>query len=174
MAQRQKAELLDLVARIIRMHSEEKMTFKEIEARLRAEGYDTSRESIRRTVKSNKSIADELMKTREETVALVDAIRNNPGTDTNEATLDFLVSKAFEFTKGIEDLRFKDPMELAAFISKMTRSKAQITKLRLDYNQVFERAKSDLISELRMVLAKEPDLMERMCALVSQMVAPNV
>lgn len=173
MSTRSKAELLGLVERIVRMHSDGRMACKDIEETLRSEGYDISRESIRRTVKSNKSIASELMKTREETVALIDAIRDNPATDTNEATLDFLISKAFEYTKSIEDLNFKDLPELASFISKMTKAKTQIVKQRLEYRQVFERAKGELIAQLQRVLEGDAELYERMKTLVESMEAPD-
>ncbi|MGP1418341.1 MAG: phage protein Gp27 family protein [Sphaerochaetaceae bacterium] len=173
MSTRSKAELLGLVERIVSMHSEQHITCKDIEETLRSEGYDISRESIRRTVKSNKSIASELMKTREETVALIDAIRDNPATDTNEATLDFLISKAFEYTKSIEDLNFKDLPELAAFISKMTRAKTQIVKQRLEYSQVFDRAKGELIAQLQRALEGDAELYKRMKILVESMEAPD-
>lgn len=102
MAPRSKAELLDIVERVCAMHSEQLMTFIDIEAQLRSEGIDISRESIRRTVKTNKTIAKELMKTRAETTALINTIRDNPATDTNESTLDYLIGKAFQYTKTIE------------------------------------------------------------------------
>lgn len=173
MSVKSKAELLGLVERIVKMYSEEHVTCKNIEEVLRSEGYDISRESIRRTVKSNKNIADELMKTREETVALIDAIRDNPATDTNEATLDFLISKAFEYTKSIEDLNFRDLPELASFISKMTKAKTQIVKQRLEYRQVFERAKTELIIQLRRALEGDMELYGRMKSLVEAMEAPD-
>jgi uncharacterized protein (UPF0333 family) len=173
MAKRSKAELLDLVERIVRMHEEDKLSTTDIEKTLRDEGVDISRESIRRTIKSNKSIARELMKTREETVALIDAIRDNPSTDTNEATLDYLIGKAFEYTKSIESVNFKDLPELGKFIKDMTRAKTQIVKLRLDANAMWDRAKDALLERLKGTIAGDSDLYQRLYNIVANLEAPD-
>lgn len=173
MAKRAKAELLDLVDRIVRMYENDKMSTTDIEKTLRDEGVDISRESIRRTIKSNKSIARELMKTRQETVALIDAIRDNPSTDANEATLDYLIGKAFEYTKTIESVNFKDLPELAKFVKDMTRAKTQIVKLRLDANAMWEKAKEGLLERLRLAVQGDAELYGRLYAIVSNLEAPD-
>lgn len=173
MAKRSKAELLDLVNRIVGMYENEKMSTADIEKVLRDEGVDISRESIRRTIKSNKSIARELMKTRQETVALIDAIRDNPSTDANEATLDYLIGKAFEYTKTIEAVNFKDLPELARFVKDMTRAKTQIVKLRLDANAMWDRAKDALLERLKGTIAGDSDLYQRLYNIVANLEAPD-
>lgn len=174
MAPRSKAELHDLVSRIVSMYEDDKMTLVEIEQQLRDEGIDISRESIRRTVKSNKQIARELMKTREETTLLINAIRDNPATDTNEATLDYLIGKAFEYTKTIESVEFADLPELAKFVRDMTRAKTQIVKMRMDYQALFERVKEELLKDLQRALEGNPELYSQLFAIVNNMEAPNV
>ncbi len=174
MAPRSKAELHDLVSRIVSMYEDDKMTLVEIEQELRDEGIDISRESIRRTVKSNKQIARELMKTREETTLLINAIRDNPATDTNEATLDYLIGKAFEYTKTIESVEFADLPELAKFVRDMTRAKTQIVKMRMDYQALFERVKEELLKDLQRALEGNPELYSQLFAIVNNMEAPNV
>jgi hypothetical protein len=174
MAPRAKAELQDIVSRIVTMYNDEKMSLVEIESRLRGEGFDISRESIRRTVKSNKQIAKELMKTREETAALIDEIRSNPATDTNEAVLDYLIGKAFEYTKNIESVNFKDLPELAKFVKDMTRAKTQIVKMRMDYEALFEKVKEGVLKDLQVALEGNPQLYEQLFAIVNNLEAPNV
>lgn len=158
MSKKSKAKLLGLVERIVRMYNDDHDTCESIEQKLRAEGYDISREAIRRTVKTNKDIAGELLKTREETVALIDAIRDNPGSDANEATLDFLIAKTFEFTKSIEELDFKDLPELASFVTKMTRSKTQLIKVRMDYKTLFYKVRADVLAKIQAELKSKPEL----------------
>lgn len=174
MARRQKAELLGLVERIVTLYNQNGKSLKEIEEELRAEGIDISRESIRLTVKSNKQIAKELQKTREETTALINVIRDNPATDANEATIDYLISKAFDYTKRIESLDFKDLPELSRFIKDMTGTKAKIVKLRMDYRAMYNQMKEDLIAQLRGALEGDPELFSRLFTLVSNMEAPSV
>ena len=91
---RTKAELYGIVEKVVKMY-EGGMTLEDIEESLREEGYQISRESIRRTLKKNKTIAKELQKAREETAQLIDVIRSKPATDVNEASADFLIAKAF-------------------------------------------------------------------------------
>lgn len=174
MAPRSKAELLDLVERVCVMHSEKMMSFADIETELRSEGIDISRESIRRTVKSNKMIARELMKTREETTALINTIRDNPATDTNEATLDYLIGKAFQYTKTIESVEFSDLPELAKFIKDMTRAKTQIVRMRMDYQALFAKVKEGVLKDLQRALEGNPDLYNQLFTIVNNLEAPNV
>ena len=174
MAQRSKAELLDIVTRVCTMHDDGKMAIADIEKQLRAEGIDISRESIRRTIKSNKTIARELMKTREETTALINTIRDNPATDTNEATLDYLIGKAFAYTKTIESVDFKDLPELARFVKDMTRAKTQIVRMRMDYQAMFEKVKQGVLVDLQKALEGNPQLYNQLFAIVNNLEAPDV
>lgn len=174
MAPRSKAELLDIVERVCVMHGEQMMTFVDIEEQLRSEGIDISRESIRRTVKSNKKIARELMKTREETTELINAIRDNPATDTNEATLDYLIGKAFQYTKTIESVEFADLPELAKFVKDMTRAKTQIVRMRMDYQAMFQKVKEGVLKDLQRALEGNPDLYNQLFTIVNNLEAPNV
>lgn len=174
MAPRTKAELLDLVTRIVSMYEEDKMTLVNIETALRKEGYDISRESIRRTVKSNKAIARELMKTREETSMLINAIRDNPATDTNEATLDYLIGKVFQYTKTIESVEFADLPELAKFVKDMTRAKTQIVRMRMDYQALFAKVKEGVLNDLQKALEGNPELYNQLFTIVNALEAPDV
>ena len=174
MAPRSKAELLDIVERVCTMHEEKMMTFVDIEEQLRSEGIDISRESIRRTVKSNKKIAKELMKTREETTALINTIRDNPATDTNEATLDYLIGKAFQYTKTIESVEFADLPELAKFVKDMTRAKTQIVRMRMDYQAMFAKVKEGVLKDLQRALEGNPELYNQLFTIVNNLEAPNV
>lgn len=169
---RTKAELLGLVERVVDMYEKDHMTIEKIEAALRSEGYDISRESIRKTVKKNKTIARELEKARTETEALINTIRSNPATDVNEATADFLIAKSFEFVKQIESVDFKDLPELADFIKKITKVKTDIVKQRMDYQKVYNRAKDEIMGELQKALENRPDLYEQIFTIVSQLEAP--
>lgn len=169
---RTKVELLGLLERVVKMYNEEGMSCEAIESELRNEGYDISRESIRKTVKKNRTIVSELKKARAETEALIDVIRANPATDVNEATADFLMAKTFEFTKQIEEVSFKDLPELADFVKKMSKVKTDIVKQRMEYRKVYERAKEDILLQLQKALEARPELYEQIFNVVSVMEAP--
>lgn len=169
---RTKVELLGLLERVVKMYNEDHMTIEDIEEALRGEGYDISRESIRKTVKKNRTIARELEKARTETEALINTIRSNPATDVNEATADFLIAKVFDFTKQIDAVDFKDLPELADFVRKITKVKTDIVKQRMDYRKLYERAKDDILLELQKALEARPELYEQIFTVVSAMEAP--
>lgn len=168
---RSKAELLNIVERIVNSYTEGGLTIQQIEESLKADGYDISREAIRRTVKKNKTIAKELEKARNETGALIDLIREKPSTDVNEAIVDFLIAKVFEFTKSIEGVEFSDLPELAQFIQKISRVKIDIVKTRMDYQKVYERAKEDILKELQEALGGNP-IWEELRSIVLSLEAP--
>lgn len=174
MGKRQKAELLGLVQRIIQAYNDDKLTYEAIEKMLRDDGYDISREAIRRTVKSNKQIANELEKTRVETIALIDKIRDNPNTDANEAAVDWLIAKMFEYAKTIDNVSFKTLPEMATFMNSITRMKSQLVHLRMDYNKVFEKVKQMVIADLQKALEGQPELYQQLFTIVSNLETPDV
>lgn len=168
---RSKAEFLGLVERVVQMY-EDGHTLEQIEEALRSEGYDISRESIRLTLKKNKAIAKDLEKSRRETELLIDTIRSKPGADVNEAAVDFLMAKAFDFVKRIEEASFEDLPEVAKFLKDLTKTKTDLVKLRMDYQKVYNRAKDDILKELQEALENRPDLYEQIFTVVSNLEAP--
>ena len=59
MGRRSKAKMYDLVNRIIYLYEKEKMKIKDIESLLKSEGYDISKSSIHRTIKTNQELAQQ-------------------------------------------------------------------------------------------------------------------
>jgi hypothetical protein len=127
---RSKAKLYDLVERIIYLYENEKMTIRDIEALLRAEGYDISKSSIHRTIKSYTELAEEYKRTAEETKALIEALRDQPASYQMEAILTMLVSKVFNFVRSIEELEFEDPHELVLALNRLASSVEKMQRYR--------------------------------------------
>ena len=95
MGRRSKAKLYDLVNRIIYLYEKKNMKIKDIESLLRSEGYDISKSSIHRTIKTHKQLALEYKKIAEETKGLIEALKENPATDIMEAIHTILTNKIF-------------------------------------------------------------------------------
>jgi hypothetical protein len=127
---RSKAKLYDLVERIIYLYENEKMTIRDIEALLRAEGYDISKSSIHRTIKSYTELAEEYKRTAEETKALIEALRDQPASYQMEAILTMLVSKVFNFVRSIEELEFENPHELVLALNRLASSVEKMQRYR--------------------------------------------
>ena len=168
---RTKAELLGIVERIVDMFQSRGMTCEDIEKELKNDGIDISRESIRRTVKKNKTIARELEKARAETEQLINTIRERPSTDMNEASVDFLIAKVFEYTKTIEGMDFQDLPDLAKFIKDISKVKTDIVKQRMEYQKVYMRAKDDIIKQLQQALNGNP-IWDELMNIVMSLEAP--
>jgi len=163
MSRRSKVDLYGLLDRIIRLYEDEKKTIADIEAILRAEGYDISRESIRRKLKSSKEIAEVYRKSIEEAQILIDAVRNNPNTDVIEVTLSLLAHKLFEFTKTVEELDFQDADEFIKAVVKVAR-------LRLD-QKGFEAAKKEILRMLSLELSKDHELLKKLTDIINRVKA---
>jgi len=127
---RPKAKLYDLVERIVYLYEKEKMAIKDIESLLRSEGYDISKSSIHRTLKSYAQLAEEYKKTAEETKALIQELRNQPASYQMEAILTMLVSKVFNFVRSIENLEFENPQELVTALNRLAGSIEKMQRYR--------------------------------------------
>ena len=99
MGRRSKADLLGLVERIIEMYENDKMIIQDIEAALRDDGYDISREAIRRSLKTSKNVAAQYKKAATEAKVLIDTVRDNPNTDVVEITTNLLAKQLFDFVQ---------------------------------------------------------------------------
>ena len=130
MPRRKKAELYDLIQRIIHMHEVEKKDFKTIASLLRAEGYDISKSAVHRAYRSYAEAAEEFKKIYEETKALIETLKDNPSTDVIEGTIAIVANRIFTFVKDIEAIDFTDPHELVSAIQKLANSAEKLQRYR--------------------------------------------
>lgn len=166
MGRRSKVDLNDLIDRIIKMHDEDKMTHAQIEAALRSEEIDISRESIRRAYKSAMEQAGDLKKVAEEARGLLDAYRSSPNTDIAEAVIAKFTGLLYREVQGIEAIEFDDPGEAALAIGRMANAQARVGSLRMRYQSGFETAKKAVLEALKRELKSHPDILERLTMLV--------
>lgn len=171
MGRRSKVDLLGLVERILELYNKEGKTIQEIEEILRAEGYDISRESIRRKLKSTKDIAELYKKSMEEAKVLIDAVRENPNTDVIEVTTSLLAHNIMNFVKEIESIDFDDPLRFIEAVRKLSDAQVKVAKLRLDYQKGFEAAKREIIETLSRELNKMPEFREKLVSIIDKIEA---
>lgn len=119
MPRRSKIRLHDLLERVVYLYNNEKKTIKEIESILRSEGYDISKSSIHRALKSYEELAEEYKRTAEETKILIDELRKTPASYTMEAILTMLANKVFQFVRTVENLEFEEPEELVRAMNRL-------------------------------------------------------
>lgn len=171
MGRKSKAELLGLIERITKL-SKKGNTCKQIEAILRADGVDISREAIRRTVKSAAEAAKEYNMAYEEAKAITETIKNNPGTDVIEAINAVIATKFLSEIKNIDGIELKSVNDIAKLVSAVANSQTKLAAERLKYNKGYESAKSDFINELNKELKdRYPDVLEQILEIVKNMKA---
>ena len=170
MGRRSKVDIYGLVERVLKLYDEGK-TLREIEGILREEGYDISRESIRRKVKSAKEIAAIYKKSLEEAKILLEAVKDNPNTDVVEVTNSLLAHKLFEFAKSIEELNFNNPNEFVLAVRQLSDAQVKVAKLRLDYQKGFEAAKREIMEAVSRELERHPELKSKLIEIISSIEA---
>jgi len=168
---RSKIEIQALTERVVRLYQEGK-TIAQIAAILRSEGYDTSREGVRRAVKNARQLAVELKKATEEARVMMEAVRNSPNTDLAEAVLTRFASLLLQESSAIEELGSDDPLAYIDAISKVANAQAKLGSVRMKYQNGFEAAKQAVLEALRKELKQHPDLLERLETLVVGLEVP--
>lgn len=171
MARRSKADLMGIIERIVEMYEVEKMSIQEIEDILREEGYDISREAIRRSLKTSKSVAAQYTKAAAEARVLIDTVRDNPNTDVVEITTSLLTKQVFDFVQSIDSLTFEDPNDLIVAVNRLADAQTRIAKQRLTFQSGYNKAKKDLVLRLQAELKKHPDVLDRIMGIVSTLEA---
>ena len=177
MGARSKVDLYGLLDRVVKLHTGEedgnKYTIAEIETKLREEGYDISRESIRRKLKSSKEVAEVYRKSLEEAKILLDAVRDNPNTDVVEVTNSLLAHKLFDFAKSVDELNFEDAGDFVQAVQRLSDAQVKVAKLRLDYQKGFDAAKQAVMEEISRELGKHPDLKAKLVTIISKINPPQ-
>lgn len=167
MSRRSKVELYGLVERVVKLWEEGK-TLQEIESILRSEGYDISREAIRRKLKSVKEVAEVYRKSVEEAKVLLEEVRNNPNTDVVEVVNSLLAHHLMNFIKSIESIDFDDPMKFIEAVRKLSDAQVRVARLRLDYQRGFEAAKKEILEAVSQELSKHPELKQKLIAIIDR------
>lgn len=166
MGRRSKADLYDLVDRILELYTKDKLNIREIEARLQGEGYEISREAIRRSLKSSREIAADLQATIAEARVMIDTVRANPNTDVAEAVVTRLGGLLLRESQNIDALEFEDPGQAVLAAGRLANAQARLASVRMKYQDGFEAAKRAVINALKAELSADPDLATRLAGVV--------
>ena len=173
MGRKSTAVLLGIVDQILELNSQNKTNVKIAEI-LQREGYSISREAVRMVIKNSAEAAKEYKIAYQEAQAIVDTVRNNPGTDTLEAITAVISSKLLSEVKNIDGMSFDSPESLANVVRSLTGSQVRIAKLRLEHSKGYEAAKKDFISRLSEELKdNHPQLLRQLVEIIKKMSAKN-
>jgi len=167
MGRRSKADLYDVVDRILELYTRDKLTIRQISEQLKDEGFDMSREAVRRSLKTSKEIAAELTKSIEEARVMMDVVRANPNTDIAEAVVTRLGGLLLRDTQAVDELEFEDASAMILGAARLANAQAKLGSVRMKYQDGFEAAKKAVLSALKEELKSDPELTERLAQVVA-------
>jgi predicted DNA-binding protein YlxM (UPF0122 family) len=166
MASRPKAELLNIVERIVKLYEVDKKSLDDITQILKSENIDISRSSIHRTIKKNKTLAEQYKKAMSQAEILIKAVQDSPNTDILETASTLFINHLFEFARSIDNINFDDPIQFSEVLSRITRAHVSLSKIRLDFRKGFNAAKEAILKELGQELKNQPEIMKKIVAIV--------
>ena len=120
MPRRKKAELYDLIQRIIHMHEVEKKDFKTIASILRSEGYDISKSAIHRAYRDYKEFAKKYNEWWDKIEAVVKMTQDKATSFMLSAVVSVLTQHVMDFVKDIDFMEFEDPNDLIRAVKDLT------------------------------------------------------
>jgi len=168
--QRLKADLYGIIERIFDMYEKKKMTITEIETQLKSEGYDISRSSVHRSLKSYKQVAKQQEKYQEEAKVLIDTVRNTTNTDLVETINILFASKLFDYVKDLDSIELENaPTEISQILYRLSRAQVDISRLRLQFEKGFKLAKQKVSQAIAKELQNEPELLSKLIEIVKNL-----
>ncbi len=173
MGKRSKVDLYGLTERVVYLYESEKRTLKEIEATLRDEGFDISRESIRLKIKSSREVAETYRQSLDEAKVLLETVKDNPNTDVIEVTNSLLAHHLFRFVKSVEELNFEDSTDFARSVNQLANAQVRVAKLRMNFERGVEYAKAEIQRSVARELDKYPEFKQRLFKIIDGVSIPE-
>ena len=124
-----------------------------------------SKSSIQRYHASFEQVAERITKTREQMKVLIDAVRDQPGTDLAEAANQVMMQGLLTRIATADDEFDALPLDqVGRLVASLERSGVAREKLKLQYDQGVTVAVGRIMDELRTVLADMPDVLAALAA----------
>lgn len=128
-------------------------------------GERIGKSSIQRYHASFEQVAERITKTREQIKVLIDAVRDQPGTDLAEAANQIMMQGLLTRIASAEDEFDGLPLEKAGrLVATLERSAVTREKFKLQFNQGVGAAVDRIMEELRMHLANTPEVLSVLAA----------
>lgn len=139
MPRRNKIELQGLVERIVDMFFKEKKTQIEIAEQLKSEGFDISKSGVGRTLLSRSAQMKAYRDAAKQSVAIVQELKNTPGLDIAEATVQMVQAKLLQEVKKFPDFKELDTKEVIRAVSQNSLAQTRIAKVKLEYERGYRK-----------------------------------
>lgn len=127
-----------------------------------------SRESIRRVIKSHEEEIADTRKAIEAAKAMAEVLQDNPGTEMSEAMIMHISSLIAKDIRSIDSLEFDDPVELCNSAARLADTQIKLSQYRTKAIKALNKAKQQLKAELQKEIQTDPELLERLCAIIDK------
>lgn len=127
-----------------------------------------SRESIRRVIKSHEEEIADTRKAIEAAKAMAEVLQDNPGTEMSEAMIMHISSLIAKDIRSIDSLEFDDPVELCNSAARLADTQIKLSQYRTKAIKALDKAKQQLKAELQKEIQTDPELLERLCAIIDK------
>ena len=141
MPRRNKVEIQGLVDRIVDMFYNQNLSQREIEEKLKEEGFDVSKSGVGRTLVDYAGQMKAYKEAAIEAANMVKELKNEAGLNLAETTSQLLQVKLLSAVKDVEveDLDEMKLNDLISAVHKNTLSQVQIARVKLEYERGYKK-----------------------------------
>ena len=139
MPRKSQIELQGLVERVVEMFHKDNLTHSEIAEKLRVEGFTVSRSGVGRAIRTADKQAKKYKAAAKKAAALIAELRQVPGFELNEASVQLASVKLAEELDKFENFEELNTMQLIAAIQKMAEAQTKIARVKLEYERGYKQ-----------------------------------
>lgn len=125
-----------------------------------------SRETIRRVIKSHNEEVEDARRSIEAAKAMAEILKDNPGTEATEAVVMTMASLIGKEVRQIEGLEFDNPSDLVSAMTRIAEVQLKMSNARTKAVQALDKAKEKIKAELTSAISSDPELLQKLCAIV--------
>lgn len=141
---------------------------EEVNQWLRTNGYKItiSREGIRRAIKTHEEQVVDAQRSTEAAKAMAEILKDYPATEASEVMLMKLASLISTDLRTIDSINFEDPVDMIQAATKLAEAQMRLSSYRTKAIEALDKAKRRIKDELQKAIQSDPELLERLCAIV--------
>ena len=159
MGRRSKAEILDLVGRIVRLYEEDKLSFGEIADRLMEEdGVSLSREAVRNAYNKADAKAQKYRLAAESARQIIDAAKGT-NMELAEAANSLVSSMFYERILQMDTLDFESDKDFFKALAPVMNNQSRLASARLTFENGRRKALDEVYDELSRMIQDDPKLL---------------
>lgn len=125
-----------------------------------------SRESIRRVIRSHEEQIEDLRKATEAAKAMAEILKDNPGTELEEAAIATMTSLVAKELRNVDSFEFENPNDMIKAMKELATARLKLSEYRTKAVKALEKAKQQLKTELQKEIQSDPELLERLCKII--------